>query len=434
MIRRTTLPETAYVLLWFPKPSETFIFTEVMQLTDMGLPVKTFTLYGQWDRHLSSRMRIFAEEPERLGIAYLRQIPKEILFWWRRDRGTVIRVTNATFKRSWYGAEKTAENLWAYFCGFRLARLFTQMGIEHIHAPWAGGPATAAWIASHLTGIPFSFSARAWDIYPPDGLLVDKIRDSAFVRAETGYNVEYLASCAEAHRDKIHLTYNGAPLKARRPALVSMRPPYQLLAVGRFVGKKGFTYLLKACRELKDAGLPFHLTLAGDGPEKYRLRLKTSMLGLDQHISFPGFVPYDRVPHLFESADVFVMPSIIHSSGDRDGIPHVIMEALLHRVPVVATEVSGIPEVIEHGVTGILVPQRNPSALARSIGGLIRNRQYALALAENGRQRVLEMFDPVRNYRSVLALYEQHIPRKRSRIGHWTGRQSIGAFSRHRKP
>ena len=401
---------TAYILLWFPKPSETFVFREVMNLQDMGLPVKVFSLYGKLNRQLTPEMQSASGAVERLGIRYLKRAPSELIQLVIKDPKKLVTILKTLTIKPWYGLEKTGENLWAFLCAIHLARRFKEEGIEHIHAPWASGPATAAWIASNLTGIPFSFTCRAWDIYPPDGALKEKINDAAFVRSETGYNIRHLAELTDGNTGKIHLTYNGVPLKTHREAPVAMTPPYNLLALGRFVGKKGYDYLILACKILKDAGFDFQLTLAGDGPLKGKLKRLTRRMGLTDRVFFPGFVTYERIPELFHSADVFLMPSIVHSSGDRDGIPTVIMESLLHRVPVIATDVSGIPEVIEDGITGFLIPQKNSVALARAIVSLARDRKHAIRMAEQGRAKVSDMFDTEKSHTRILHLYEKHIP------------------------
>jgi glycosyltransferase involved in cell wall biosynthesis len=398
-------------LLWFPKPSETFIFREVVNLQKMGMPLEVFTLYGELTEDMSAEMREASKRVERLGLSGLKTVASDLSYWLRtRRKETLTLVREVPFRR-WKGIEKSAENLWAAACAVPLARRFVERGIEHIHAPWAGGPATAAWVASRLTGIPFSFTARAWDIYPPDACLPDKLRDAAFVRSETRRNIDYLKGMCAGNGGKIHLTYNGVPLKALHEAPVPMRPPYNLLALGRFVGKKGYDYLLRACKLLADSGLDFHLTMAGDGPKARQLKHLSNQLGVSDRVSFPGFVNYDRVSELFRAADVFVMPSVIDSSGDRDGIPTVIMEALLHRVPVIATDVSGISEVIEDGTTGLLIPEKDASAIATAVRHMVGDRDSALLTAERGKARVLEQFDPEKNHRRVFDLYVDLVPK-----------------------
>ena len=404
------VPKTAYILLWFPKPSETFIFREVANLWDLGMDIQVFTLYGEQRRDLSPEMRAASGRVRRLGYPYAKHIPLEILYWLKRDRSALHNLLKEMFLRPWRGLEKTGENAWAFFAALRLARYFEAEGIEHIHAPWANGPATAAWICSRLTGIPFSFTGRAWDIFPPDAVLKEKIRDAVFVRSETANGVRHMAALSGHPDNKFRLTYNGVPLKAKGESPLEMRPPYKLLALGRFVGKKGYDYLLQALKMLKEDGVRFHLTLAGDGPRAGELKRLTQRLDLTGEVSFPGFVTHDRVSELFQGSDLFLMPSVIHSSGDRDGIPLVLMESLLHRVPVIATDVAGIPELVEDGVTGLLIPEKNPAAIARAVLTMINDRSAALKMAEQGRAKILKQFDPAANYRKVYDLYRD-VPR-----------------------
>jgi colanic acid/amylovoran biosynthesis glycosyltransferase len=404
-------PKTAYILLWFPKPSETFIFREVVNLSRMGLPVKVYALYGELTKLLSPEMAAWSKQVTRLGIPSLKHVLSDVAYWWRRDRATVSRMLRTIPVRRWRSLEVGGENVWAFFCGFRLARFFEEEQIQHIHAPFANGPAMAAWVASTLTGIPFSFTGRAVDIYPPDGALSEKIRDSVLVRANTRCNVGYLQGLANGEPDKIRLVYNGYPLKEFSLAPVEMKPPFRLLSLGRFARFKGFDVLLRAARILRDQGLDFHLTMAGAGPEGLRLRWLRRTLGLTDCVSFPGYVTHDRVSELFCSTDVFVMPSVIHATGERDGIPNVIMEALLHRVPVVATDLAAITEVIRDGETGVMAPAGDPMALAGAIQRMTSDRERAMEMASSGNRRVLEQFNPEENHRKILELYTEVIAR-----------------------
>jgi glycosyltransferase involved in cell wall biosynthesis len=131
-------------------------------------------------------------------------------------------------------------------------------------------------------------------------------------------------------------------------------------------------------------------------------------LDLKNQISYPGFIPHDRVSELFRSADIFVMSSAVHKSSDRDGLPNVIMEALMHRLPVVSTNVCGIPEVIINNETGLLVQEKDPSALADAIRKMINNRSAALEMAEKGRELVLKKFDPVATHGRIFNLFVEN--------------------------
>lgn len=404
-----SVQRVAYILLWFPKPSETFIFREVVHLKRMGLPLKVYTLYGELTDKLSPEMKAVSHEVERLGIPYLKRAPYNLAYWRKRDPKTTSWLLRTIPLRRWRSLEVGGENIWAFFAGFTLARLFEADRIERIHAPWANGPATAAWVASKLTGIPFSFTARAVDIYPPDGALNEKIRDAEFVRTNTGVNVSYLKQFTDGADHKIHLIYNGFTLKEFRDAAVPMQPPYRLLALGRFARFKGYDDLLRAAKLLKDSGVDFRLTLGGSGLRELHFRILRQTLGLADRVSFPGFITHDKVSELFCSHDMFVMPSVVHSTGERDGIPNVIVEALLHRLPVVATDVSGIGEVIKDGETGLLAPPGDPHGLSQAILRMTRDRDAALRMAAAGRAKVLDQFDPEKNHRKVLELNETRV-------------------------
>lgn len=404
------LLRTAYVLLWFPKPSETFIFHEAVELARQGLPLKIFTLYGKLRRNLSPAMATHNLPVERLGIGMLRHHHLEIAYWLKRNPSTVRELFLTVPMRKWCDLEAAGENAWAFLCGFHLARRFREDAIQHIHAPWANGPATAAWVAHRLTGIPFSFAVHAGDIYPPDGALREKIAECAFVRSENHANVLHLSACVPGSEKKTRTIYSGHPLPEREPPVRPKASPFHILSLGRFVPKKGFDVLIDACGILKASGLNFRLALGGWGPQASRLQRMVTELGITDRVRFPGFIRYDRVPEFLAYGDVFVMPSVIDSSGDRDGIPNVIVEALLRGLPVVATDVCGISEVIRNEETGLLVPPGDPGALARAISRIFQNRSWAMDLAQKGRSLVLEQFDLQRNCRKILELFDELIP------------------------
>ena len=308
--------------------------------------------------------------------------------------------------RRWRSLETGGEALWACLAGVHLAGMMTADGIDHIHAPWADGPATAAWVASGLSGIPFSFCAHAQDIYPPDGALLEKLSAAAFIRTENRSNLRYLTALFPQTAGKLVNIYPGAPMaKAQRQA-IPVSPPFRLLAVGRFVRKKGFPLLLEACRLLAEQGVDFHLTLAGDGPERPQLLKLIREYNLTARVELPGFLPHRQIASLLQQAHLFIMPSLVAPSGDRDGIPTVILEALLHEVPVVATEVSGIPEVVIPGDTGWLTPPEDPQALARDMLAALSDPTEARRRGQAGGALVAREFDSRTNYGRLQALFE----------------------------
>lgn len=397
------VPRVAYLLLWFPEPTQTFILEEVNTLVDLGLEVEVFCLYGPRPAHRVAGMAPVKAPVYRLGLKSFGEILASVGRLRKRwGPGAPAFLRRVIFRR-WRSLETAGEAFWAALAGVHLAERLQALGFGHLHAPWANGPATAAWVASTLSGIPFSFAARAHDLHPPDGALLEKLAAATFVRTNTEANRRYLATLAPEAAGKLVRIYNGVSLAPEIRVFRPPRPPYRLLALGRLVPKKGFRVLLESCRQLRDQGWDFHLTLAGDGPEEGRLKSLVRKYRLDRQVNLTGFIPHCQVPQLFREADLFLMPSRITPSGDRDGIPNVILEALLHEVPVVAAAVGGIPEVVQPGETGWLVPPENPELLVQAIKEALGDAWEARRRAKKGKELVLREFNSLTNYSRLLA-------------------------------
>jgi colanic acid/amylovoran biosynthesis glycosyltransferase len=399
-------PKVVYIVLWLPEPSQTFVLDEVNILSQLGLDLEVFTLYGPRAPHRVAGLPGVKPPVTRFGSRSLPSFLKSLTQLHSQYGPGAGKFLATVLLRRWRSLESAGEALWATLTGVHLACLFPGHNIQHIHASWANGPATAAWVASRLTGIPFSFCARAHDIYPPDGALLEKLAAAAFVRTENDANLHYLAGLWPSAAPKLQTIYNGVPLSVNPTARPAMSPPYKILALGRFVVKKGFAVLLEACRLLAQKGLEFQLTLAGDGPERVHLQELVQRYHLGSQVKMPGFVDRNQVTRLMTQAHLFVMPSIVAPSGDRDGTPTVIAEALLHEVPVVATQVCGIAEMVRPGDTGWLVPPEDPQALALAITQALADPVEAHRRALNGSQLMREQFNSWENYRRLMARFQ----------------------------
>lgn len=396
-----------YVLLWFPLSSETFIFREVQELQRQGLDIKCYTMYGKSIKGCSESMRQYEGPVLRMGLASFFAIGGAFLRAVWKKPALVASLLRRGLFRKMRNLEAQAENAWCFMAGFLLAEKCRQDNIALIHSAWANGPATAAWVASRLSGIPFAFTGRAGDIYPQDGILAEKAADARFIRTNNAANVAWLRSfCPPEQEGKVALVYNGLTFpetesQKRRP----IQPPYRILSVGRFARTKGFPELLTAMARLRRENVPVELTLIGDGSWRRKLQAMRKRLGLEDCVRMPGFVPNDRLVGHMRGHDLLVVPSVVHSNGDRDGIPNVIMEALSLGMPVVATDVCGIGEVIRNGNTGLLVPQRDPAALAGAIRAMLENGGEAQAMGARGKKLVREMFSPRDNGQKLKNLY-----------------------------
>lgn len=395
-----------YVLLWFPLSSETFIFREVKQLAAFGVDVPVYTVYAARRRGQSGEMRSYDGPVTHMGLAALPAILTAFLHELRRRPRFVWQLMRSLLFRRMRNLESLAENTWSFFAGFHLANLARRDRLGLLHSGWANGPATTALVASRLTDIPFAFTGRAGDIYPQDGLLPEKIHAAAFVRTNNAADVTWLSRfCAKEEAAKIHLIYNSLTLTSLTTCECPCRPPYRLLSVGRFARTKGFPYLLTAVARLRREHFPVHLTLIGDGSWRNRLTAMVKRLGLEAYVDMPGFIPHDNMLTFMQTHDMMIVPSVVHTNGDRDGIPNVIMEALSNGMPVIATDVCGIREVIRNGETGILLPQRDAAAIADAIRWMASHREEALKMADSGRQLVQRLFCAETNIRKLATLY-----------------------------
>ncbi len=388
------LPRTAYISLWFPKPSETFVVSEAQTLHAAGLPLTVHSLYGPLKAGLA--MQPEGLPVERLGLAAAPRIALAFFASLCTRPITTLSMLARVLASPGGGLEKYGENLLAFFCGVCLARRFKELGVEHVHAAWANGSATAAWCAAQLLGITFSFSSRAGDVHPPEGLLGFKLRQTSFALCESSFLVPHLRKYIPDTPEKVHLLYDVLTLPPAAQAEVPMRQPIRICAIGRFIETKGFQHLIEALALVRAHGVEAQVTLAGDGAWMRPLKALTERLNLGDAVRFVGFLPHSQVPALLLNSDILAMPSIRKPNGKSDGLPTVIIEALLHRVPVVASALAGIPDLVEDGVTGLLTPEGDAKAIAQAILRLADDREAAVAMAARGRDKARVMFAPER--------------------------------------
>ena len=410
--RVAPMPHVAYVLLWYPVFTQPFIFREVEGLKQAGVPLTVYSLYGRALRKCSAEMQAVAHQTCSFGIRALGCLLAAFL--WRlffRPLGT-LGLMREMLCRRWLHLESAAEVFWGFLAGIYLARLFAEAGIDLIHAPWPRGAATAAWVASRLSGIPFSLTARGDNLDPAEPDLLDKLEQSLFIRANNQADTARMQHMlSPASRGKIDLIYNSLTLRTAQCQPVRLMPPVRLLAVGRFSATKGFAYLLEACKILQDKNFSFRLTLIGGGglatggylgPQLARMRIT---LGLEDVVQMPGLVSHNELPALLGAHDIFVAPCVIAPNGERDGIPNVIIEAMAFGLPVISTQVNAIPEIVRNGETGIAVPQRDAASLAEAVLYMHAHPEAARLMAENGRKLALELFDEASNIRKLRDMF-----------------------------
>jgi colanic acid/amylovoran biosynthesis glycosyltransferase len=391
----------AYLLKRYPRFSETFIVGEILELERQGLHLEIFSLKppddGVFHRDVANvKARVtyvpHIRRPGALVVAHARLLRTRPRRYGRALRHALRRGTRGALK---HFAQ----------AGFIAVRI-EEAGIRHVHAHFASVATSVALHVTRLTDVSYSFTAHAKDIYidgvRPDDLRA-KIRSARFAVTVSDYNRRHLADLAGDER--IVRIYNGLDLEAFRPNGHTPERPPVVLAVGRLVEKKGFEDLIRACAVLRGWGERFSCRIVGKGPLKDELRDLIAELGLEGTVELVGPMPREALVHVLPRASVFAAPCVVARDGNRDGLPTVLVEAMAAGVPVVATPVTGIPELVEDGRTGVLVPERDPESLASALRRLLQNQAEAEALARAARRRVERDFDVGRNVGQLRELF-----------------------------
>jgi glycosyltransferase involved in cell wall biosynthesis len=411
-----------YVLMGFPRVSETFIASELLRVEQAGVPLRLFVVKPVEERERELRHPVvdaIRAQPEHLPDAS--SLTKPLHRWRGADLAPFLPALKRVARRRPGGlaravATATAQALRdrrSHFAGPRkiyvkellqaiaLAdRLIDAPEVRHLHAHFAHGTTTITWHAARIAGLPFSFTGHARDIYAehlnPKGWLRRKLLAARFVVTCTEANVRHLRAIAP--EAQIHLVYHGLNADfarlLREPSDAPVRNGHlRVLAVGRHVAKKGFDVLVDACAVLRSQGIPFEAAIVGQ-PDKHSAAIAARIAEhrLQEHVALPGPMGQQQLLAEYRRASALCMPSRL-LPDDRDGIPNVLVEAMAAGTPVIASAVSGIPELVQHEVNGLLVAPEDPQALAHTLLRLHGDPALARTLARSGQATVAERFD-----------------------------------------
>ena len=417
--RDTTKPlRIAYVLKRFPRLSETFILNEMLELERQGVEIEVFSLFRPPDEQkhaLLSQLRARVTYlPTSSGVEAL--TVKQTIDGLAPEKMAFTEATgDYAFDDAMPGRNGT-ETAALILKGSALAMLARARNLGHLHAHFGSDAATVAMLASRLSNLPFSFTAHAKDIYhtytdieTDKKMRRAKIAEATFVATVSDFNRKHLIGIAgKSAAAKIHRLYNGIDL-TRFSHSTASRELATILSVGRLVEKKGLSDLIEACRLLRNQGANFRCHIVGDGPLETLLTAQISQAGLENEVWLLGPRPQEELVGLMREATMFVLPCIVTESGDRDGLPTVLLEALASGLPSISTTVSGVPEIIEHGKSGLLVEQFSPVQLADAMASLLASSILRESLATRGRRKAERDFDLVKNVGTLRGYFERSI-------------------------
>jgi glycosyltransferase involved in cell wall biosynthesis len=394
----------AYIVRSYPRLSQTFILDEILMLEMMGVNLRIFAVTDPHEPIVQMEVSevqaptYYLDTVRRKWFTILAEHFLAAMQSPRRYARALHFVRTHKDGDDGYSAS-TRYECFAY--AVYLARLLkreelrTGVGTGHLHAHFAHDPTLVAMLTHMLTGISYSFTAHARDLYqvPPAVLLERAERASAIVTCCKA-NVEYLNKALPRElSDKVRLIYHGkdlqmAPVRTRSALDVPL-----ILSVGRLVEKKGFADLLMACYWLKHEQARFRCVIYGDGPQSQALAKMVEQLDLSGHVTLAGARSRQEIVSAYLQADVFVLTPFVMDNGDRDGIPNVLIEAMACGLPVVTTPVGGIPELVRHDHNGLLATPRGVSEIAAHIALLIRDEDCRTRLGVAARHTVEEYFD-----------------------------------------
>ena len=387
----------AYVFERFPSFGQTFCYREVVELERQGADVTVFSIRRpsgepaqDWDERVVSRVHYLPDETplvkELEDAARGGELPSEAmreLKQWGRQ---------SDFLRLYQAA----------YIGLRLRNA----GIGRVHAHFAGMAARTVYWLRQFFGIEYSITAHANDIFAPRDFAVslDKIIESATaVVSVSEFAVDHLRKQFPNSASKFHRVYNGVELGGFQQASFDADPPL-ILGIGRLIEKKGFSDLISACRFLLERGRSVRCEIIGEGPLQESLAAHIAHSHLEDTVHLLGPRTQSQIADRLAAATVFVLPCTTEAGGGMDNLPTVIMEAMAAGLPVISTPVAGVPEMVQPGVTGELVPSRDPLALADAIEGIVAQPEKARRFGAAGRQRAAEQFWIETNVRSLAAI------------------------------
>ena len=382
--------KVGYVVKRYPRYSETFIVNEILAHEAAGLEIEIFSLLPPEDGHFQdviSRVRA--------PVTYLSAKGLKVQDFW-----SALEEGGKVFPNSWNSLEVArGEDVHRVYQAIVLAREARLRSISHLHAHFATAATSVARLAASFAGVPYALTAHAKDVFhesvrPED--LRRKLGDAAAAVTVSDYNLEYLRRTYGPAAARTRRIYNGLDLE-RFPYEPPRERPPRIVAIGRLVEKKGFVDLVEACARLAAGGRRFTCQIVGMGPQEAELRARIERRGLGDRVELLGPRPQSELVRHVRDAAVVAAPCVIGIDGNRDGLPTVLLEAMALGTPCVSTDVTGIPEVLRNGETGLMVPQRDPAALAAAVGRLLEEPTLRVRLASRARRLIEAEFDVHRN-------------------------------------
>ena len=380
---------------YFPSLTETFIYREAFELKRNGFKLKFFSLRKPDSKKISKEALIFYNNTFYLLPMVLSHfIKSHFKFFFMNPYkyiNTCIRMINGTHKNN-----KDRVRSFLHFAeGVVLANKMIEESIQHVHAHYASQAASVARVIYLLTNITYSISAHAHDIWYDQLLLPEKLNEAIFISCCSDFGRKWLLKQSKNDLShKIMLIYHGLDVeKFVPPNNERKRKKNLILSIGRLTEQKGFSDLIEACSILNKENYQFYCIIIGEGELRQKLEEQIVKNNLLFKVKLMGAMYQDKIKKYYDKAWIFVLPCVDTKDGNRDGIPNVILESMAKKLPVITTDNSGQPEIIENGVNGILVSPHSPKMIAEAIKLLSNNNVLREKIKVNAYNKITKDFN-----------------------------------------
>jgi glycosyltransferase involved in cell wall biosynthesis len=411
--------QIGYLLRSYPRLSQTFVLNEILALEKIGVSIQIFALTNHQEKVVQMQV-----DQVQAAVQYVEGSQPPTSRGVFMQNVAVARHSLAGYLRAlFYVAANpqidrgyTASNRWTCFLqAVHLAALFlNEQGpgkkIDHLHAHFAHDPTLIAYLVHRMTGLPYSFTAHARDLYQVhEKVLTDRIRSATAVITCCRANLEYLNQIAPSQGSKFSLIYHGVDLRdfqpVSEPEIKSASTVPLIMSVGRLVEKKGFQDLFEALFLVKQRGERFQCAVYGGGPLHQPLKEWIEKHEMTDEILLYGDRTQKELIAAYQNATLFVLTPVETADGDRDGIPNVLVEAMAVGLPVITTAVAGIPELVENDCDGLLYQPHDVAGISSGLLELLRSPEKRRQLGSAASKKVKEQFDVAQAAQRLKALF-----------------------------
>jgi len=408
-------PVLGMILKGYPRISESFISNEILLLEQQGIPIHIFSMRHPRESFSHESVKQIKARVDYLPQSILMALP-QLLFYnlslALKRPGPYLRAILVAFRR-FLRTHKSATIKHLLQAGYLVQKLLPGSQVIHLHAHFAHSPSSVAMFASQLSGIDFSFTGHAKDIYTSNPLqLKEKMAKARFVVTCTEYNRRHLSTLVGNGNVALYRMYHGIDLGLFTGGDSRTNPvePYHLMTVARLVPKKGLPTVYRALKRLQQEGVDFQHTLIGDGDDLNEVLALIRDLGLSDSCKWVGTLAHEHVLDYYRRSDLFVLGCEQAANGDRDGIPNVFVESLAMGLPVVGTRLSAIPELVRDGKTGLLVQPGDDEEMVRAMQRILTDTQLREQIISSGKKRVRQAFNNRVLIKDLFSVYQKEVP------------------------